>query len=135
MLGLLNVVGEQHVGIVFRFGKPRPARGPGRVWLIPRVDQLVVVDLRPTVIDIPPLVATTKDGQALSASAHVHAQIVSPEDAAVRVVDYVRATSQLSEAALRPVLGPIYRLNFSVCSRRADLLRSGRVLKDDKAFA
>ena len=103
MLGLLNVVGEQHVGIVFRFGKPRPARGPGRVWLIPRVDQLVVVDLRPTVIDIPPLVATTKDGQALSASAHVHAQIVSPEDAAVRVVDYVRATSQLSEAALRSV--------------------------------
>jgi regulator of protease activity HflC (stomatin/prohibitin superfamily) len=105
MLGLVKVVGEQQVGVLVRFGKPRePPRGPGRVWTIPRVDQLVIVNLRPTTIDLPPVVATTKDGRALSTVAHVHARVVSPRDAALRVVDYVQATSQLAETAVRSVL-------------------------------
>ena len=105
MLGLVKVVDEEHVGVLVRFGKPRnPPRGPGRVWMIPRVDQLVVVDMRPTTIDLPPVVATTKDGEPLSTIAHVEAQVVSPQDAALRVVDYVQATSQLAATALCAVL-------------------------------
>src|SRR4029079_5910915 len=62
------------------------------------------VDLRPTTIALPPVVATTKDGRALSTVAHVHAHVASPRDAAAGVVDYVQATSQLAETAVRSVL-------------------------------
>jgi regulator of protease activity HflC (stomatin/prohibitin superfamily) len=104
MLGLVKVVGEQEWGVMFRLGRllDKPL-GPGRVWTIPGVDRLVVVDMRATTIDVPPVEVTTKDGVPLSVSAYVNAQVVVPTDAVVRVVDYTEATSQLAQTALRAV--------------------------------
>jgi regulator of protease activity HflC (stomatin/prohibitin superfamily) len=104
MLGVVKVVGEQECGVLFRRGRlVDPSRGPGRVWTIPRIDRLVIVDVRPTAIDIPPVEAVTKDGQALLVSAHVQAQVVAPAEAVVCVVNYIEATSQLAETAVRAV--------------------------------
>jgi regulator of protease activity HflC (stomatin/prohibitin superfamily) len=102
VLGVINVVGEHERGVLFRRGRLVDAsRGPGRVWTIPRMEQLVVVDMRPTTIDLPAVEVTTNDGAAMRAGGRVHAQVVAPADAVMRVVDYLKATSQLSEAALR----------------------------------
>jgi regulator of protease activity HflC (stomatin/prohibitin superfamily) len=104
MLGLTKVVPEQQRGILFRLGRlVDPPRGPGRVWTIPGIDRLVLVDLRPTRIDIPPVVVTTKDSVPLSVSAHLYAQVVAPTDAVVRVVNHVEATSLMAETVLRAV--------------------------------
>jgi regulator of protease activity HflC (stomatin/prohibitin superfamily) len=104
MLGFVKVVGVHECGVRFRRGRllDKPV-GPGRVWMIPTVDRLVVVDMRTTTIDVPPLEVMTKDGAPLSVSAHVDAQVVSPTDAVVRVVNYMEATSQLAQTALRAV--------------------------------
>ena len=102
MARLTKVIAEHECGVLFRLGKPlEPPRGPGRVWLIPRVYQLEIVDLRPTAIDIAPLEAMAKDGVPVSVSAHVLAQVVNPTDAVMRVVDWKEAISQLTETALR----------------------------------
>ncbi len=122
MLALMKVVGEQERGVLFRLGRlVDPSRGPGRVWTIPGIDQLVVVDMRPITIDIPPVEVMTEDGVALLVSAHVHAQVVAPADAVVRVVNYMRATSQLAETALRAV--------FREHPRDAVLFERGKVVE------
>jgi len=103
--GLTKVVAEHELGVVFRFGKLLGSpRGPGRIWLVPRVDQLVILDMRPTVIDIPSERMLTKDGLDVDVSARVHAQVVAPEDAASRVLSYQSATLAIARAALRKVL-------------------------------
>jgi regulator of protease activity HflC (stomatin/prohibitin superfamily) len=87
-----------------RLGKPLdPPRGSGRVWTIPRIDQLVIVDMRPTLIDSPSVVVITKDSASLSVRARLHAQVVAPKDAALRVVDHIEATSLIAGTALRAV--------------------------------
>jgi regulator of protease activity HflC (stomatin/prohibitin superfamily) len=104
MLGVVKVIGEQESGVIFRLGRFREAvRGPARVRTIPGVDQLVVVDMRPTTIDIPRAQVITKDGAPLTVTAHVHARVVEPADAVLRAVDYLEATWQLAETALRAV--------------------------------
>lgn len=106
MLGLTKVVSEQQRGVLFRLGRlVDPSRGPGRVWTIPGIDQLVIVDMRPTIIVIPPVKVMTKDRAAFVVTAHVHAQVATPADAVVRVVNYMQATSLLAETALRAVFG------------------------------
>jgi regulator of protease activity HflC (stomatin/prohibitin superfamily) len=104
MLGFVKVVGVHECGVRFRRGRllDKPV-GPGKVWMIPRVDQLVVVDMRASTIDVPPVEVMTKDGVPLSVIAHVYAQVVGPTDAVVCVVDYTEATSQLAQTALRAV--------------------------------
>jgi regulator of protease activity HflC (stomatin/prohibitin superfamily) len=105
MFGVTRVVREHERGVMFRLGKPLdPPRGPGRVWVIPGVDQLVLVDLRPMTIDVPPLDVVTKDGAPVSVSLRVRAQVVEPTEAVMRVVDWKEATSMLAETALRAIL-------------------------------
>src|SRR6201984_812478 len=97
---------EYERGVMFRLGRLlTPPRGPGIVWKIPLVDQLVKVDLRTVTLNIPPQDVITKDNVPVRVNAVAYFKIVNPKDAIVQVENYMTATSQIAQTTLRSVLG------------------------------
>src|SRR2546421_10302785 len=91
---------------MFRWGRLLdPPRGPGLVWEIPIVDQLVKVDLRTITLNSPPQEVITKDNVPVRVNAVAYFKIVEPKSAIVQVENYMVATSQIAQTTLRSVLG------------------------------
>src|SRR5438270_5628146 len=91
---------------MFRWGRLLdPPRGPGLVWKIPVVDQIVKVDLRTVTLNVPPQDVITKDNVPVRVNAVAYFKIVDPKSAIVQVENYMAATSQISQTTLRSVLG------------------------------
>src|SRR5215471_15680262 len=106
MLGFVRIMREYERGVMFRLGRLLdPPRGPGVVWKIPFVDQLVKVDLRTITLNIPPQEVITKDNVPVRVNAVAYFRIVNPKDAIVQVENYMAATSQIAQTTLRAVLG------------------------------
>src|ERR1700740_3405098 len=106
MLGFVRVLREYERAIFFRFGRLlEPPRGPGLVWKIPIVDQLVKVALRTITLNIPPQEVITKDNVPVRVNAVAYFRIVAPKDAIVQVENFMVATSQIAQTTLRAVLG------------------------------
>ena len=106
MLGFVKVLREYERAVFFRFGRLLdPPRGPGLVWKIPIVDQIVKVDLRTVTLNIPPQDVITKDNVPVRVNAVAYFKIVDPRSAIVEVENYMAATSQIAQTTLRAVLG------------------------------
>ena len=106
MLGFVKVLREYERAVLFRFGRLlEPPRGPGLVWKIPIVDQIVKVDLRTITLNIPPQDVITKDNVPVRVNAVAYFKIVDPKDAIIQVENYMAATSQIAQTTLRAVLG------------------------------
>jgi len=97
---------EYERGVMFRLGRLLdPPRGPGVVFKIPFVDQLVKVDLRTIALNIPPQEVITKDNVPVRVNAVAYFRIVDPRQAIVQVENFMVATSQIAQTTLRSVLG------------------------------
>src|SRR5256714_10849592 len=96
---------EYERGVMFRLGRLVATRGPGVVWKIPIVDQIVKVDLRTITLNIPPQEVITKDNVPARVNAVAYFRIVEPKDAIVQVENFMVATSQIAQTTLRSVLG------------------------------
>jgi regulator of protease activity HflC (stomatin/prohibitin superfamily) len=96
---------EYERGVMFRLGRLLDIRGPGIVWKIPFVDQIVKVDLRTITLNIPPQEVITKDNVPVRVNAVAYFRIVQPQDAIVQVENFMVATSQIAQTTLRSVLG------------------------------
>ena len=106
MLGFVRIMREYERGIMFRLGRLLdPPRGPGIVFKIPFVDQLVKVDLRTITLNIPPQEVITKDNVPVRVNAVAYFRIVDPNAAIVQVENFMVATSQIAQTTLRAVLG------------------------------
>src|SRR5438552_12052279 len=106
MLGFVRVMREYERAVFFRLGRLLdPPRGPGLVWKIPVVDQLVIVDLRTITLNVPPQDVITKDNVPVRVNAVAYFKIVDPKSAIIQVENYMSATSQISQTTLRSVLG------------------------------
>jgi regulator of protease activity HflC (stomatin/prohibitin superfamily) len=90
---------------MFRLGRLLDVRGPGVVWKIPFVDQIVKVDLRTITLNIPPQEVITKDNVPVRVNAVAYFRIVDPKNAVVQVENFMVATSQKAQTTLRSVLG------------------------------
>jgi len=101
----VKIVPEYQRGVVFRLGRLVGARGPGLFLIIPFVDRMVRVDLRVITMDVPSQEVITKDNVTVRVNAVVFLRVVDPESAVVKVLDHIRATSQISQTTLRNVLG------------------------------
>jgi len=101
----VKIVREYERGVIFRLGRLVGARGPGLFIIIPFVDRMVKVDLRVITMDVPHQEVITKDNVTVRVNAVVYFRVVDPENAVVKVLDYIRATSQISQTTLRNVLG------------------------------
>ncbi len=101
----VKIVTEYERGVIFRLGRLVGARGPGLFLIIPLVDRMVKVDLRVVTMDVPSQEIITKDNVTVRVNAVVYFRVVDPEASVVRVLDHIRATSQISQTTLRNVVG------------------------------
>jgi regulator of protease activity HflC (stomatin/prohibitin superfamily) len=101
----IKIVAEYERGVIFRLGRLVGAKGPGLFLIIPFVDRMVKVDLRVVTMDVPSQEVITKDNVTVRVNAVVYFRVVDPEASVVKVLDHIRATSQISQTTLRNVLG------------------------------
>jgi regulator of protease activity HflC (stomatin/prohibitin superfamily) len=101
----IKIVPEYERGVLFRLGRLVGQRGPGLFIIIPFVDRMVKADLRVITMDVPSQEVITKDNVTVRVNAVVYFRVVNPQDAVVKVLDHIRATSQISQTTLRNVLG------------------------------
>ncbi len=101
----VKIVTEYERGVIFRLGRLIGAKGPGLFLIIPFVDRMVKVDLRVVTMDVPAQDVITKDNVTVRVNAVVYFRVVDPEASVVKVLDHIRATSQISQTTLRNVLG------------------------------
>jgi regulator of protease activity HflC (stomatin/prohibitin superfamily) len=101
----VKIVAEYERGVIFRLGRLVGAKGPGLFFIIPFVDRMVKVDLRVVTMDVPSQEVITKDNVTVRVNAVVYFRVVDPEASVVKVLDHIRATSQISQTTLRNVLG------------------------------
>ena len=101
----IRVVAEYERGVIFRLGRLTGAKGPGLFVLLPFIDRMVKVDLRVIPLDVPSQEAITRDNVTIKVNAVVYFRVVEPTAAVVRILDFVRATSQISQTTLRSVMG------------------------------
>jgi len=101
----LRILREYERGVVFQLGRFWMVKGPGLIILIPVIQQMVRVDLRTVVLDVPPQDVITRDNVSVKVNAVVYFRVVDPQKAIIQVVDFLGATSQLSQTTLRAVLG------------------------------
>jgi len=101
----IKIVKEYERGVIFRLGRLVGTKGPGLFFIIPFIDGMVKVDLRTVTMDVPPQDVITKDNVSVKVDAVVYFRVLDPQAAVVKIVDFVAATSQISQTTLRNVLG------------------------------
>ncbi len=101
----IKVLKEYERAVIFTLGRFTGVKGPGLIIVIPAVQQIVRVDLRVIVLDVPSQDVISRDNVSVKVNAVVYFRIVDPEKAVIQVVNVFEATSQLAQTTLRSVLG------------------------------
>jgi len=101
----IRILREYVRGVVFTLGRFTGVKGPGLILLVPFVQQMVRVDLRTMVLDVPAQDVISRDNVSVKVNAVLYFRVVDPERATIQVEDYMQATSQLAQTTLRSVLG------------------------------
>lgn len=101
----VRILREYQRGVVFTLGRFTGVKGPGLIILVPFVQQMVKVDLRVVVQDVPPQDVISRDNVSVKVNAVLYFRIVDAERAIIQVEDYMAATNQLAQTTLRSVLG------------------------------
>lgn len=105
MFSAFRILREYERAVVFMLGRFWMVKGPGLIFLIPVVQQMVRVDLRTVVLDVPPQDVITRDNVSVKVNAVIYFRVVDPEKSVIQVVKFLDATSQLAQTTLRAVLG------------------------------
>ncbi|MES2818797.1 MAG: slipin family protein [Pseudomonadota bacterium] len=100
-----RILREYERGVVFQLGRFWRVKGPGLVLVIPGLQQMVRVDLRTIVLDVPTQDVISRDNVSVKVNAVVYYRVLDPQRAIIQVEDYQVATSQLAQTTLRAVLG------------------------------
>lgn len=101
----IKILREYQRGVVFTLGRFDKVKGPGMIILIPFVQQMVRVDLRTVVMDVPTQDVISHDNVSVRVNAVVYYRVIDPEKAIIAVEHFMDATSQLAQTTLRSVLG------------------------------
>jgi regulator of protease activity HflC (stomatin/prohibitin superfamily) len=100
-----RILREYQRAVVFQLGRFWKVKGPGLVILFPGVQQMVRVELRTVVLDVPSQDLISRDNVSVKVNAVVYFRVVDPQKAIIEVENYMAATSQLAQTTLRSVLG------------------------------
>ena len=101
----IRILREYERGVIFRLGRLRGAKGPGLILLIPIVDRMVKMDLRVITIDVPKQEVMTRDNVPVTVDAVVYFRVMDPVAAVIKVENFLKASSLISQTTLRSVLG------------------------------
>ncbi len=102
---VINILREYERGVVFFLGRFQTVKGPGLIIIVPPIQQMVRVDLRTRVLDVPSQDVISQDNVSVKVNAVVYYRVVDPEKAIIQVEEFHSATSQLAQTTLRSVLG------------------------------
>jgi regulator of protease activity HflC (stomatin/prohibitin superfamily) len=101
----IKVLPEYQRGVVLTLGRYTGTKGPGLFILVPMVQRMMRVDLRVTVMDVPPQDVISRDNVSVRVNAVVYFRVMEPDKSVLKVENFYQATSQLSQTRLRSVLG------------------------------
>ncbi|TMJ79889.1 MAG: slipin family protein, partial [Alphaproteobacteria bacterium] len=105
LFSAVRILREYERGVVFTLGRYTGTKGPGFFLLVPFVQQMVRVDLRVIVDEVPPQDVISRDNVSVKVNAVIYFRVVDAERAVIQVYNYLAATSQLAQTTLRWVLG------------------------------
>jgi regulator of protease activity HflC (stomatin/prohibitin superfamily) len=105
ILASFRVMREYERAVVFMLGRFWRVKGPGLMLLVPVVQQMVRVDLRTVVLDVPPQDVITRDNVSVKVDAVVYFRVVDPAKSVIQVAKFLAATSYLAQTTLRAILG------------------------------
>jgi len=101
----IYILREYERGVIFQLGRFWKTKGPGLIIVIPIIQQIVRVDLRTIVMDVPSQDVISRDNVSVHVNAVIYFRVVDPQKAIINVERYFEATSQLAQTTLRSVLG------------------------------
>jgi regulator of protease activity HflC (stomatin/prohibitin superfamily) len=101
----IRVLRQYERGVMFTLGRFSSVRGPGLIFLIPVLQQIVKVDLRTVVMEIPRQDLISRDNVSVNVDAVLYFHVVDPEKAVIEVEQFIAATNMLAQTTLRSVLG------------------------------
>jgi regulator of protease activity HflC (stomatin/prohibitin superfamily) len=101
----LRILREYERGVVFLLGRFWKVKGPGLVIVVPFIQQIVRIDLRTRVLDVPPQDVISRDNVSVKVNAVVYYRVMDPERAVIQVEEFDKATSQFAQTTLRSVVG------------------------------
>jgi len=104
-VSMFRVLREYERGVIFMLGRFYKVKGPGLIIVIPILQQMVRVDLRTVVMDVPTQDVISRDNVSVQVNAVIYFRVVDPERSIIQVENFLEATSQLSQTTLRSVLG------------------------------
>jgi len=116
LFAAINVLREYERAVVFFLGKYQTIKGPGLIIIIPIIQQMVKVDLRTVVFDVPTQDVISRDNVSVKVNAVLYFRVIDPEKAIINVENYFEATSQLAQTTLRSILGQ-HELDEMLASR------------------
>lgn len=105
LVSAIRILREYERGVIFLLGRFWKVKGPGFILVIPLIQQMVRVDLRTVVMDVPSQDVISRDNVSVHVNAVVYFRVVDPEKAIIQVENFFEATSQLAQTTLRSVLG------------------------------
>ncbi|MCL7382691.1 MAG: slipin family protein [Thaumarchaeota archaeon] len=125
----IKIVTEYERVVIFRVGRLKGAKGPGLVIILPIIDRRRIIDLRLLTMDVPKQRIITKDNVTVDVDAVVYFRVSDPIAAAVKVKDYVMASSLLAQTTLRDVIGQV-ELD-ELLSKREELSKRVQAILDE----
>lgn len=105
IISMIKILNEYERGVIFFLGRFQAVKGPGLIIVIPFIQQMIKVDLRTIVLDVPPQDVISRDNVSVKVNAVVYFRVIDPEKAIIQVQHPIEATSQLAQTTLRSVLG------------------------------
>ena len=105
LFAAIRILREYERGVVFTLGRFTGGQGAGPDPVVPFVQQMVQVDLRTVVLDVPSQDVISRDNVSVKVNAVVYFRVIDPDKAIIQVEDFMQATSQLAQTTLRSVLG------------------------------
>ena len=105
LVSAFKILREYERGVIFMLGRFDKVKGPGFIIVIPLIQQMVRVDLRTVVMDVPTQDVISRDNVSVKVNAVVYFRVIEPDKAIIQVQNYYDATSQLAQTTLRSVLG------------------------------
>ncbi|QYJ99318.1 slipin family protein [Shewanella alkalitolerans] len=105
LISTFKILREYERGVIFMLGRFYRVKGPGLIIVIPLVQQMVRVDLRTVVMDVPTQDVISRDNVSVQVNAVIYFRVIDAQKAIINVEDFLQATSQLAQTTLRSVLG------------------------------
>ncbi|XOZ33781.1 slipin family protein [Halomonadaceae bacterium KBTZ08] len=105
LVSMFRILREYERGVIFLLGRFQKVKGPGLIIVIPFIQQMVRVDLRTIVLDVPSQDVISRDNVSVKVNAVLYFRVMDPQNAVINVENFYAATSQLAQTTLRSVLG------------------------------